>query len=63
MRLINGNIVENKVTVKTNYQVLPFDDVILVDATAGNVTVTLPAIIDVLPQNSPFTLVSRIAIW
>lgn len=56
MRLINGNIVENKVTVKTDYQILPFDDVILVDATDGNVIITLPPIVQVLPQNSPFTV-------
>ena len=40
MRFINGNIVYHSVTVKRDYVPLPTDDVILADATGGNITVT-----------------------
>ena len=54
--LEQANIVLNKQTVKVNYNSLITDDVILVDATTGQVTVTLPPPASVFPINTPFEI-------
>ena len=54
--LEQANIVLNKQTVKVNYNSLITDDVIRVDATTGQVTVTLPPPASVFPINTPFEI-------
>jgi len=50
------NINLNVQLIKSNYNILPTDDILLVDASGGDVTLTLPPYISIEANNTPFTI-------
>jgi len=56
MRIINNNLFLNDQAIEANYDILPTDDVLLVDATSGAVTLNLPSPLSVAANNTPFVV-------